>query len=189
MKEGLLILLSGPSGVGKGTVRQVLMEKADLNLVYSISLTTRAPRIGEINGKDYFFTSKEDFMNKLKNDGLLEYAEFVNNYYGTPKDYVIETIKKGKNILLEIETKGARQVMEKVKDIRHVSIFLLPPSMDDLEKRIRNRRTESAEIIKERLDKAQAEISLSSVYDYSVVNDTPERAANEIADIIKAHLL
>lgn len=188
MKEGLLIVLSGPSGVGKGTVRQVLMKDKSLNLVYSISLTTRLPRIGEINGKDYFFTTKEDFERQLANDGLLEYAKFVNNYYGTPKDFVIQTLKRGKNVLLEIETKGAQQIIEKCKDIPFISIFLLPPSFEELKSRIINRNTETEEVINERLEKARKEIELRNLYDYNIVNDTPEAAANKIAEIIKKHL-
>lgn len=184
MKEGLLVILSGPSGVGKGTVRSVLMKDKSLNLVYSISLTTRPPRIGEINGKDYFFTTKEDFEKQLREDGLLEYAKFVNNYYGTPKDFVVDTLKKGKNVLLEIETNGAKQVMEKCRDINFVSIFLLPPSFDDLKARITNRHTETEKVINERLEKAKKEITLASLYQYNVVNDTPENAANAIKEII-----
>ena len=113
--KGLLIVLSGPSGVGKGTVRQVLMKDASLDLCYSVSMTTRKPRIGEINGQDYFFVNKEEFLKHIENNDLLEHAQFVDNYYGTPKAYVEKLRNEGHNVLLEIETNGARQVMEKVK--------------------------------------------------------------------------
>ena len=187
MKKGLLIVLSGPSGVGKGTVRKVLMKDESLNLAYSVSMTTRAPRNGEVEGEDYFFVTYEQFEEHIKNNELLEHAKFVNNYYGTPKFYVEKLREQGKNVLLEIETNGARQVMEQVKnDDRFVSIFLLPPSMKDLETRIRGRQSESDEIIKERLEKANSELKLQGLYKYRVVNITPEQAAKEISDIIKS---
>lgn len=188
MKQGLLIILSGPSGVGKGTVREVLMKDESLDLVYSISLTTRSPRNGEVDGREYFFTTVENFEKEIENDGLLEYAKFVNNYYGTPKDYVLKTLAAGKNVLLEIETNGAQQVMEKAKDINHVSIFLLPPTFDELRYRIEHRCTESKEVILERLNKAEKELKLASLYDFCVVNDVPENAANKIANIIKCRI-
>ena len=129
MKKGLLIVLSGPSGVGKGTVRKVLMKDDSLNLAYSVYMTTRNPRNGEVDGEDYFFVTLETFENNIKNGELLEYAKFVSNYYGTPKFYVEKLRNEGKNVLFEIETNGARQVREKVKnDDRYVSIFLLPPN-------------------------------------------------------------
>ena len=189
MKRGLLVILSGPSGVGKGTVRQYLMADKSLNLEYSISMTTRQPRNGEENGREYFFTTREDFERKIKEGGLLEYAEFVHNYYGTPKDYVDSKLDQGKNVLLEIETKGAQQVMEKLKGKDLVSIFLLPPSLNDLEKRIKGRQTETEEVIKQRLKKAYKEMQLKALYDYNVINDTPEGAANEIGKIIKGELV
>ncbi|HBP43260.1 MAG TPA: guanylate kinase [Clostridiales bacterium] len=189
MNKGLLIILSGPSEVGKGTVVKELMKDKTLNLSYSISMTTRAPRNGEVDGREYFFISKEGFEKKIEQGELLEFAEFVNNYYGTPKAYVEQMLDSGHNILLEIETKGAQQVMEKMKGNNVISIFLLPPSLYDLELRIRNRRTESDEVIKERLDKANKELQLKSLYDYNVINDVPLLAAKKIADIIRNHLI
>ena len=187
--KGLLIVLSGPSGVGKGTVRKVLMQDSSLNLCFSVSMTTRLPRNGEVDGEDYFFVTKEEFEDHIKNGDLLEHAKFVNNYYGTPKAYVEKLRNEGKNVLLEIETKGARQVMEQVKDDnRFISIFLLPPSLEDLECRIRGRKSETEEVLQERLSKAQKEIGLQELYKYHVVNVTPEQAALEISDIIKASL-
>ncbi len=185
MNRGLLVIVSGPSGVGKGTVVKELMKDKSLNLSYSISMTTRQPRNGEVDGRDYFFVSKEGFERKIEHDELLEFAKFVNNYYGTPKAYVEQMLDSGHNILLEIETNGARQVMEKMKGNNVVSIFLLPPSLYELEARIRNRRTETEEVIKERLDKGSKELQLKSLYDYNVVNDVPELAAKRIAEIIK----
>lgn len=185
--KGLLIVLSGPSGVGKGTVRKVLMEDESLKLAFSISMTTRQPRNGEVDGVDYFFVDKETFNQNIKNGELLEYARFVGNSYGTPKSYVEKLRNEGKNVLLEIETNGAKQVMEKFSDDdKFVSIFLLPPSPEELESRIRGRQTESEEVIQERLAKSRKELKLSSLYMYQVVNETPEQAAKEISKIIKS---
>ena len=189
MKKGLLIVLSGPSGVGKGTVRRQIFKDKSLNLAYSISMTTRPPRAKEIEGVDYFFVSKEEYLKGIEEDKFLEHATFVGNYYGTPKDYVENLRKKGKNVFLEIEVEGAKQVLSKYKDDDGVvSIFLLPPSLDELEKRIRGRRSEEEEIIQERLNKAKREINLKSNYQYNVLNDNIYRASDEIRDIIKAKL-
>lgn len=189
MGKGLLILLSGPSGVGKGTVRMQVFNDMSLNLAYSISMTTRKPRNKEVDGVDYFFVSEEEFLNKLKNDELLEHACFVGNYYGTPKAYVEELREQGKNVFLEIEVEGAKQVLSKYKDDdKVVSIFLLPPSLEELEKRIRGRRSEEEHIIQERLGKAKREIDLKGNYQYSVLNDNIYRASEEIQQIIRNHL-
>ena len=187
--KGLLIVLSGPSGVGKGTVRKILMENKSLNLAFSISMTTRAPRAGEIDGEDYFFVTKERFNEAIKNKELLEYTSFVNNCYGTPKAYVEKLRNEGKNVLLEIETNGARSIMEQTKgDNLFISIFLLPPSFEELEKRIRGRRTEAEEVVQERLTKAKSEIKLKDLYDFNVTDITPEQAAEEITNIIKSKI-
>ncbi len=184
-KRGILIVLSGPSGVGKGTVRRLVMADLSLNLVYSISMTTRKPRNLEIDGKDYFFVTKEEFKEKIKEDGFLEYTQFVGNYYGTPKDYVLELLNRGKNVFLEIEINGAKQVMDHYKDDHMVTIFLVPPSLEELENRIRNRKTETEEVIRERLEKAQSEMKLANMYDFTVVNDDIQKAANAIQEIIR----
>lgn len=188
MKKGLLVILSGPSGVGKGTVREILMKDKSLNLVYSISMTTRKPRKGEVEGREYFFTSSENFEKDIQEHELLEYARFVNNYYGTPKKFVVSNLEEGRNVLLEIETTGATTVMENAKDVDYVSIFLLPPSFEELKQRIKNRSTESEEVISERLEKAHKEMKLKKLYNYRVINDVPENAAKRIADIIKKNL-
>ena len=185
MKKGILVILSGPSGVGKGTVRSYLIKDQSLNLCFSVSMTTRKPRPGEINGKDYFFVSNERFEEAIKNGELLEYATFVEHSYGTPKNYVDELINEGKNVLLEIDTSGACQVMEKCKDEPYVSVFLVCQSLEELEKRIRGRKSEPEEVIRDRLEKAKKELLLESKYQHVVLNDNPERAATEIANIIK----
>lgn len=185
MKKGILVILSGPSGVGKGTVRTYLMKESDLNLVFSVSMTTRKPRAGEIDGKDYFFVSEERFKEAVKNGELLEHADFVEHSYGTPKAYVDKLLNEGKNVLLEIDTNGACQVMEKCKDEPYVSVFLVCDSLDELERRIRGRKSEPEDVIRGRLEKAKKELLLESKYQHVVLNDKPERAASEIAQIIK----
>ena len=182
--KGLLIVISGPSGVGKGTVRKALFERDDHNLVYSISMTTRKPRVGEINGKDYFFVSREEFEKRIKENGFLEYAEFVGNYYGTPIDEVKKQIAAGNEVVLEIEVQGALQVREKVKDA--VFVFIAPPSLESLYSLLHNSVIENEEIIKQRIEKAKKEIDLAYKYDYIVINDTVDNAADRIMAIIRA---
>ena len=183
MKKGLLIIVSGPSGVGKGTVRDYYMKDESLNLTYSISMTTRAPRAGEVDGVDYIFVTREEFEQKIQEGEFLEYAEFVGNYYGTSLKQVNKMREEGKNVILEIEVQGATIVKEKCPDA--VSIFIIPPSIEELERRIRGRRSEPEEIIQQRLAKAQQELKLVSNYKYVVCNDDPELAAEFIGLIIK----
>ncbi|WP_381415262.1 guanylate kinase [Spiroplasma endosymbiont of Anurida maritima] len=185
-KEGFLLIISGPSGVGKGTICKKIFKNEELNLEYSVSKTTREKREGEVEGKDYFFVSKDEFKKDIENDNLLEYTRFVGNYYGTPRDYCQEQIKKGKNVLLEIEVHGANQVMR--RDPNSLSIFLVPPSLKELEQRIRDRRSESEDIIEARLAKAKEEIPQQVNYDYVVVNNTVEQAALEIERIITSEM-
>lgn len=186
MKKGLLIIISGPSGVGKGTVRNYFMNEEDLKLAYSISMTTRSPRENEKDGVDYIFTSKENFEKAIHDGELLEWAEFVGNYYGTPMSYVEKLRNEGKNVLLEIEVQGAMQVSAKCPDA--LSIFIIPPSMEELEKRIRGRRTEPEEIVQQRLAKASKEMKMVNNYKYIVCNDDPKLAADMIATIIRRHM-
>lgn len=186
MKRGLLIIISGPSGVGKGTIRNFFMKDESLKLAYSISMTTRSPRIGEVDGKDYIFTTKDKFEQAIKNGELLEWAEFVGNYYGTPMASVEELRNQGKNVLLEIEVQGATQVREKCPDA--LSIFIIPPNMEELEKRIRGRRSEPEEIVQQRLAKAAGEMKMVKDYKYVVCNDDPQLAADMISLIIKRHM-
>ena len=182
--KGLLIVISGPSGVGKGTVRKALFQRSDHNLVYSISMTTRAPRTGEVDGADYYFVSKEEFEKRIEDNQFLEYANFVGNYYGTPKDKVLEQLDSGHEVVLEIEVNGAKQIKEKMPDA--VFIFIAPPTYDALEKRLIARGTEHSDAIKERIEKAHEEIKLASQYDYIVINDEVDNAADRIMAIIRA---
>ena len=185
MQKGMLIILSGPSGVGKGTVREELFKDDSLNLAYSISMTTRKPRPNERDGIDYFFVEEEEFKNKIEEGKLLEWAQFVGNYYGTPKDYVDQLLNEGKNVVLEIEVQGALQVMKKCPDA--TTIFIVPPSLEELERRIRGRRTEDEDIVQQRLAKARKEIATKNEYKYVVENDDLIAAKNKIADIIRIH--
>jgi guanylate kinase len=183
-EKGLLIVLSGPSGVGKGTVRKEIFSQPDTKFEYSISMTTRAPREGEVDGVDYFFKSREEFEELIEQGKLLEYAEFVGNYYGTPVDYVRETLEKGKDVFLEIEVQGARQVREKFPD--GLFIFLVPPSLSELKNRIVTRGTESEEIINNRMTVAKEEIEMMHLYDYVVENDHIQLACDRIKAIVVA---
>ena len=185
MKKGLLIILSGPSGVGKGTIRRYIMDNFNLKLSYSISMTTRPRREKEVEGVDYYFVSNEEFDRNIKENNFLEWEEFVGNRYGTPKDKVEELRNKGKHVLLEIEVNGAKEVMSKINDDRIISFFLMPPNLQALENRIRRRKTESEEIIQQRLTKGASEMSESSHYDHVVLNDDVARASQEIVDLIK----
>ena len=183
-KKGLIIVLSGPSGVGKGTVRKKLMENEDLKLVFSISMTTRLPRQGEKDGVYYFFVTEEVFDQNLKNNNFLEHATFVNNRYGTPKDYVEKLLDKGYNVFIEIDVQGALQVKENVKGDNLVLVFLIPPSIEELENRIRSRGTEEEATIQKRLKRAKEELIMQKHYDFIVINDTVEQAAKDIEAII-----
>lgn len=183
MSKGLLIILSGPSGVGKGTVCTALRPRMP-ELVYSVSATTRSPREGEHNGVNYFFKSREQFADMIERDQLLEYAEYVGNYYGTPRDFVERTLESGRDIILEIEVQGALKVKEKFPE--GIFVFLLPPSMDELKDRIRGRGTEHPDVINHRMSVAEDEIGLIRHYDYAVVNDEIDLACKRIESIIIA---
>ena len=183
-ERGLLIVLSGPSGVGKGTVRKALFEKDDNQFEYSISMTTRQMRQGEVEGVDYFFRSKEEFEQLISERKMLEYAEYVGNYYGTPLDYVNQTLDEGKDVFLEIEVQGAMKVKEKMPD--GVFIFLTPPDFSELKARIVNRGTDALSVIEKRMSKAKEEIEMMRHYDYAVVNDEVELAVQRIKKIIES---
>ncbi|WP_423362901.1 guanylate kinase [Mycoplasma sp. P36-A1] len=183
MKKGKLIILSGPSGVGKGTIRERLFEESNLNLAYSISMTTRKPRVGEQDGVDYFFVSEEEFLAKIQEHGLIEWAQFVGNYYGTPKAYVQQLLNEGKNVLLEIEVQGATQVKSMVPEA--LTIFIVPPTIEELERRIRGRRTEVEEVVQQRLNKAKYELTLTNNYSFVVENNDLEQTVSEIDAIIR----
>lgn len=186
MEKGLLIVVSGPSGVGKGTVLKRIMDDPELKLSFSVSMTTREMRPGEQEGVNYYYVSKEEFLRAKENGELLESAEFVGNYYGTPLKEVERLRAEGRNVLLEIEVQGCRQVIEKVKDA--LTIFIVPPNMEELEKRIRGRATEPEEIVQERLAKAEREMQMVSQYRYVVCNDDIDLAADIIRVIILHHM-
>ena len=183
-ERGLLIVFSGPSGVGKGTVRAAIFESSQHQFDYSVSMTTRQQRPGEVDGKDYFFTTREAFEEKIKSGQMLEYAEYVGNYYGTPLEYVNQTLDQGKDVFLEIEVQGALQVKEKVPD--GVFIFLTPPDLDELRGRLSGRGTDILAVINERMEKAREEIKLMSEYDYAVVNDEVHLAVERVKKIVEA---
>lgn len=183
MKKGLLIVVSGPSGTGKGTVCGELLDSMP-ELAYSISATTRAPRAGEVDGKNYYFLTKERFEELISAGGFLEYANVYGNYYGTPLIKIQERLAEGNDILLEIDTQGALEVMKKCPD--GLFIFLLPPSLGELERRIRGRGSETEESLKKRLGNAKAEIAIGEKYKYVVVNDTVKKAVARIKSIIVA---
>lgn len=183
-ERGLLIVLSGPSGVGKGTVRKALFSQPDTNYEYSISMTTRKAREGEVDGVDYFFKEKEDFEQLIEQGKLLEYAEYVGNYYGTPIDYVNETLDAGRDVFLEIEVQGATQIREKAPHA--LFIFLAPPSLSELQARLVGRGTETEEVIQNRIAAANAELEMMNLYDYVVENDEVELACERINAIILA---
>ena len=183
-QRGLLIVLSGPSGVGKGTVRKELFSQANTNYEYSISMTTRNPREGEVDGVDYFFKSRDEFEALIEQGGLLEHAQFVGNYYGTPLAYVNETLDAGRDVFLEIEVQGAKQIREKAPDA--LFIFLAPPSLSELKSRLVGRGTETADVIAKRIATAEEELEMMSLYDYVVENDEVTNACDKINAIIKA---
>ena len=185
MNKGLLIILSGPSGVGKGTVRKKIFQDKHLNLHFSISMTTRKPRNKEEDGVDYYFVSEKEFQQNLDSGNLLEHCEFVGNRYGTPRSIVEDLRNQGKNVLLEIEINGAEQVLKKVKDDRVVSFYLKPPSLKQLEERIRKRKSETEDVIQKRLAKAESEMEKAKNYDFVIMNDRIKRAGEEIIKILK----
>lgn len=183
-ERGLLIVFSGPSGVGKGTVRQEIFSTPDHKFEYSVSMTTRPQRPGEVDGVDYFFRTREEFEELIRQGQMLEYAEYVGNYYGTPLTYVNETLDKGIDVFLEIEVQGAIQVKQKVPD--GVFIFLTPPDLEELEDRLIGRGTDSEDVIARRIERAREEIALMREYDYAVVNDEVPLAAERVKRIIEA---
>lgn len=178
--RNVLVVLSGPSGVGKGTIAKLLIER-NSNLSLSISCTTRAPRQGEVDGREYFFITKEQFENKIEKDGFLEYSKHFENYYGTPKDFVMKNLQE-KDVLLEIDVNGGLSVEKSYPDA--VLIMLLPPSKEEIKKRLIGRSTESIEKINLRMERIEYELAKSSDYDYAVVNDDLMQAVNEIEQII-----
>ena len=182
--KGLLLVLSGPSGVGKGTVKSAIVENKVFPFEYSVSMTTRKPRPGEVDGKDYFFVSEERFQEAIKNGELLEYNEYVGHHYGTPLAPVKKMLHEGKDVLLEIDVNGAQKVREKMPD--GVFIFLTPPDLHTLHLRLEHRGTEPEEVIRGRIKQARNEILEMEDYDYAVVNDTVANAVDHIKAIVDA---
>lgn len=182
MQKGLLLVVSGPSGCGKGTVLKEVRKKQDL--YYSVSMTTRDPREGEVDGVHYHFVSKAQFERLIAQNGVLEHAEYCGNYYGTPREAVETMRNEGKDVILEIEVVGAEQVRQNCPDA--VLIFIAPPSLIELERRLRGRGTEKEEVIQQRIAEAVREMKCAVNYDYLVVNDKVETAAADILQIIAA---
>jgi len=172
-EKGLLIVLSGPSGVGKGTVRKAIFDDPETDFEYSISMTTRNQRVGEVDGVDYFFKSREEFEALIKDDAFIEYAEYVGNYYGTPVQYVRDTMDAGKDVFLEIEVQGARQVRKKFPEA--LFIFLAPPTLEHLEQN--------------RINEARKEVEMMNLYDYVVINDEVMEAKQKVQTIVEAEHL
>lgn len=187
MKRGVLIVLSGPSGVGKGTVRKSLFEELDIDFTYSISMTTRHPRNGEVDGEDYFFVSRAEFEENIAAGNMLEHAEYVGNYYGTPKSFIDKTLAQGHDVFLEIDVQGALQVKEKMPEGAY--IFLTPPDLQALKERLVGRGTDDPEVIDRRVAAASSEIRMMANYDYAVVNDEVQLAVQRIKDIVKVERL
>ncbi len=184
--KGILITVSGPSGSGKGTVLGELIKKRE-DVKISVSMTTRQKRNGEIDGKSYYFVDRTYFEKKISTNGMLEYAEYAGNYYGTPKEPVDEMLREGKAVILEIDVQGADKIKQIYPDV--VRIFIMPPSVSVLERRLRGRNTEDEETINHRLVIAKGEMKMASEYDFIVVNDDLEEAVNDIETIIGAERL
>ena len=181
--KGVLLVVSGPSGVGKSTVIHKLMDMRG-SMEFSVSATTRHPRPGEVDGREYYFVTREKFMDMVERGELLEHAEFVGNCYGTPRAPVEKKLAEGVTVVLDIEVQGAEQV--KTLMPQALTVFLAPPSLEDLERRLRGRGTEKEETILSRLERARQELAMADRYDYTVVNDDPDRAARELGEILSA---
>ena len=183
-RKGILAVVSGFSGAGKGTLMKALLSEHADQYALSISATTRGPREGEVDGREYFFKTKEQFEQMIAEDALIEHACYVGNYYGTPKSYVMEQLEAGKNVILEIEIQGALAVKEKFPDT--LLLFVTPPSAAELEHRLRGRGTETEEVIKNRLKRAVEEAEYMDRYDYILVNDDLETCVKEMHELIQA---
>jgi len=177
---GKLFIITGPSEVCKGTILEKFFHN-NKNIIYSISETTRKPRPGEVNGVNYFFVTKEEFEASIQNDEFLEWAKYSDNYYGTKKKFVLKALSQGADVLLEIETQGAKKIMEKFPDC--ITIFFTPPNLDELEKRLRGRKTEDEESIQKRLQRVREELKLAPHYKYAIVNDKVEDALEKLQKV------
>lgn len=180
-KKGKLFVVTGPSGVGKGTILNKFFENNKENVFYSVSMTTRKPRPVEIDGVNYLFVSEEDFKKAVLNDEFLEWAEYSGNYYGTNKKIVLDKLNNGINVILEIETNGAKKIMDKFPNC--ITIFFTPPTPEDLEKRLRGRKTEDEASIQKRLSAYKKELTMLHKYKYNIVNDEVEIAYNKLQSV------
>lgn len=183
-KRGILAVVSGFSGAGKGTLMKKLLEKYPDSYALSVSATTRKPRAGETHGRDYFFLTKDEFETLIEQDALVEYAGYVGNYYGTPKHYVLEQMEAGRDVILEIEIQGALKVKEKFPET--LLLFVSPPGAAELEKRLRGRGTETEAVIRSRLQRAVEEAEAMALYDYLLINDNLERCAGQMHELIRS---
>lgn len=183
MNKGILVVISGFSGAGKGTLMKELLGTYD-NYALSVSMTTRAPREGEVDGREYFFADKETFEEKIAQNGFIEYAEYCGNYYGTPRDYVEKQLSEGKDVILEIEIQGMRKVKQRFPNM--LPLFVTPPSAKELERRLRSRGTETEEVIRKRLARAVQEAEGMEDYEYIVINDDLKTCVSEIHGIVQA---
>ena len=183
--KGILTVVSGFSGAGKGTLMKNLMSKYSDKYALSISATTRNPRPGEEHGREYFFISKEEFEKMIANDELIEYAKYVENYYGTPKDYVMTQLEAGKDVILEIEVQGALQIKEKYPET--LLLFVTPPNAEELKNRLVNRGSETMEVINSRMARAAKEAEIMDKYDYLVVNDDLDMCTKKMHEIIQSY--
>ena len=181
MSKGILVVISGFSGAGKGTVVKKLLEKSD-DYCLSVSMTTRSPRPGEVDGKDYFFVTREKFEQTIAENGLIEHAQFVGNYYGTPRAYVEQRLEEGKNVILEIEIQGAMNIKKLYPEA--VLLFITPPTAEELEKRLKGRGTETDEVIAGRLSRASEESIGIGEYDYIIVNDDLDKCVDDVIETI-----
>ncbi len=181
--KGLLVVVSGFAGTGKGTIMKKLIADYD-NYALSVSMTTRNPRPGEVDGREYFFVTKEEFEEKIRQEGLIEHAQYVGNYYGTPRDYVEQKLNEGKDVVLEIELQGALKVKERFPD--SVLVFVLPPSAQELKNRLVGRGTETMDVIEKRMSRAVEESAYIEKYDYILVNDDVDRCTKQLHEMLQA---
>ena len=186
-RRGLMLVLSSPSGAGKTTIARALLE-CDDHIKMSISMTTRSPRPGEIHGKDYFFVTQKDFQERLEEDAFLEHAKVFDHHYGTPKDYVFDTLKIGKDVIFDIDWQGTQQLSLYARDDL-VSVFILPPSLNELEERLLSRGQDSMDVMKKRMEKAGDEMSHWAEYDYVIVNHDLEQSIQQVLEILRAERL
>lgn len=186
LQKGLLVVISGPSGTGKGTVCKKLLAERE-NVRYSVSATTRKPREGEVDGQSYFFVSESQFLDMLEKDALIEWDKYCDNYYGTPKAFVDQSVERGTDVILEITVEGALEIKQKYPEC--VLVFIIPPSLEELRRRIESRATECCNVIEKRLEQAENELKYVSKYDYLILNDSVENAVLNIEKVLDAERL